>query len=255
MNEKNNFALVRKPSSAVEKAAPGAKRILSSMVADTLIVAGAQLEGWCKKGEISYYYDDHEMGSVPDDNAEADEWHRRKYRRHCERSTEAAKWFRMAAERGHARAQFLLGELYDNGIGVPEDVAEAINWYRKAAEQGNADAQTQIGQCYLEGYHLPKDVGEAIKWLCRAALQGDRSGQISLGKFFRDDQDAARDYCEAYKWFKLAANNEAEMENAFIAERQRKYAAEELVSLSTNMTPSDLQKGERLYREFQLLQK
>lgn len=32
----NGFALVRKPSSAVEKAAPGAKRILSGMVADTL---------------------------------------------------------------------------------------------------------------------------------------------------------------------------------------------------------------------------
>jgi hypothetical protein len=32
----NDFSLVRRPSSAVEKAAPGAKRILSGMVADTL---------------------------------------------------------------------------------------------------------------------------------------------------------------------------------------------------------------------------
>jgi DNA-binding NtrC family response regulator len=36
VNEKNGFALVRKPSSAIEKAAPGAKQILSGMVADTL---------------------------------------------------------------------------------------------------------------------------------------------------------------------------------------------------------------------------
>lgn len=36
LKDKNNFALVRKPSSAVEKAAPGAKRILSGMVADAL---------------------------------------------------------------------------------------------------------------------------------------------------------------------------------------------------------------------------
>ena len=35
-DEKNGFALVRKPSNAVEKAAPGAKRILSGMVADAL---------------------------------------------------------------------------------------------------------------------------------------------------------------------------------------------------------------------------
>ena len=36
MNEQDNFALVPRPSSAVEKAAPGATRILSGMVADTL---------------------------------------------------------------------------------------------------------------------------------------------------------------------------------------------------------------------------
>lgn len=35
-NGKTGFALVRKPASAVEKAAPGAKRILSGMVADAL---------------------------------------------------------------------------------------------------------------------------------------------------------------------------------------------------------------------------
>jgi hypothetical protein len=38
MKEKDNFALVRKPSSAVEKAAPGAKRILSNIIADTLVL-------------------------------------------------------------------------------------------------------------------------------------------------------------------------------------------------------------------------
>ena len=39
MNEKNGFALVRKPSSAVDKAAPSAKRILVGMVDDTLNLA------------------------------------------------------------------------------------------------------------------------------------------------------------------------------------------------------------------------
>jgi hypothetical protein len=39
MNEKNDSALVTRPSSAVEKDAPGAKRVLASMVADTLALA------------------------------------------------------------------------------------------------------------------------------------------------------------------------------------------------------------------------
>jgi len=39
MNDKDNFALVRKPSNEVEKSAPHAKRILSGIVADTLALA------------------------------------------------------------------------------------------------------------------------------------------------------------------------------------------------------------------------
>ena len=39
MNEKNNSALVPRPPSALEKAEPGAKRILSGMIADTLALA------------------------------------------------------------------------------------------------------------------------------------------------------------------------------------------------------------------------
>ena len=39
MKEKNDFALVRRPSSAVERVEPGAKRILAGLVADTLALA------------------------------------------------------------------------------------------------------------------------------------------------------------------------------------------------------------------------
>jgi hypothetical protein len=42
-NDKNNFALVRKPSSAVEKAAPRAKRIISGMVVDAIALANKRL--------------------------------------------------------------------------------------------------------------------------------------------------------------------------------------------------------------------
>jgi uncharacterized protein len=38
-------------------------------------------------------------------------------------------------------AQFVLGLMYDNGQGVPQDYAAAGEWYRKSAEQGNAFAQ------------------------------------------------------------------------------------------------------------------
>ncbi|MGO9417290.1 MAG: SEL1-like repeat protein, partial [Syntrophobacteraceae bacterium] len=37
---------------------------------------------------------------------------------------------------GNANAQFLLGAIYYDGKGAPQDYSEAIKWYRKAAERG-----------------------------------------------------------------------------------------------------------------------
>jgi hypothetical protein len=42
--------------------------------------------------------------------------------------TEAAMWYRRAAEQGDGRAQYSLGLLYDRGFGVPQDIVEASKW-------------------------------------------------------------------------------------------------------------------------------
>ena len=47
---------------------------------------------------------------------------------------------RIKAEKGDARAQFSLGNMYREGEGVPKDATEAVKWYRKSAEQGVAVA-------------------------------------------------------------------------------------------------------------------
>jgi Sel1 repeat len=47
----------------------------------------------------------------------------------------AVRWFRAAAEQGHAEAQDELGECFYTGRGVDEDDVEAVRWYRKAAER------------------------------------------------------------------------------------------------------------------------
>ena len=49
---------------------------------------------------------------------------------------EAAGWYRKAAEKGNAAAQYSLGNMYANGRGVIKDAAQADTWYHKAAAQG-----------------------------------------------------------------------------------------------------------------------
>ena len=55
------------------------------------------------------------------------------------------KWFRIAAEQGHADAQFNLGHMYELGWSVDRNNSTAVEWYRKAAEEGHADAQYRLG--------------------------------------------------------------------------------------------------------------
>jgi len=54
------------------------------------------------------------------------------------------------SRQGLANAQCNLGLRYDNGQGVKQDYTEAARWYRKAAEQGYALAQFNLGNmCYV----------------------------------------------------------------------------------------------------------
>ena len=48
------------------------------------------------------------------------------------------------AEQGGAKEQTVLGGAYENGWGVPQDDAEAAKWFRRAAEQGHANAKKAL---------------------------------------------------------------------------------------------------------------
>jgi uncharacterized protein len=51
---------------------------------------------------------------------------------------------KLLAEQGDVVAQPNLGVMYDNGNGVPENDVEAAKWYRLAAERGLAKAQFNL---------------------------------------------------------------------------------------------------------------
>lgn len=76
----------------------------------------------------------------------------------------AYREWRASADSGLAEAQFDLGVLYAQGLGVRRDLTEATTWYRKAAEQGNAEAEFSLGQLYSRGWGVPRDEADALRW-------------------------------------------------------------------------------------------
>ncbi|MDP6486672.1 MAG: SEL1-like repeat protein, partial [Alphaproteobacteria bacterium] len=48
--------------------------------------------------------------------------------------TAALREYKPLAEQGVALAQFFLGLMYEEGLGVAQDAAQAAEWFRKAAK-------------------------------------------------------------------------------------------------------------------------
>jgi uncharacterized protein len=88
------------------------------------------------------------------------------------------------AEQGDAGAQHVLGLMYAEGLGVPQDDRTAVKWYRLAAEQGLAEAQTNLGVAYSQGRGVPQDHGTAVRWYRLAAEQGYANAQYNLGLMY-----------------------------------------------------------------------
>jgi hypothetical protein len=80
---------------------------------------------------------------------------------------------RRLADQGNAVAQCNLGNLYDDGLGVPKDEAESARWLHKAGEQGYAPAQYLLGIAYATGDGVPEDYVQAHLWWSLVAAQGD----------------------------------------------------------------------------------
>lgn len=55
---------------------------------------------------------------------------------------DAANWFLKAANKGNIKAYAILGIMYVDGLGVPQDHTKAMKWYRKASEHNYAKAET-----------------------------------------------------------------------------------------------------------------
>ena len=86
-------------------------------------------------------------------------------------ATALGEW-RPLAEQGNAYAQFNLGRMYRQGLGVPQDYKIALKWFTLAAEQGIADAQTNLGVMYGTGQGVIQDNVYAHMWGNIAAEQG-----------------------------------------------------------------------------------
>jgi TPR repeat protein len=150
------------------------------------------------------------------------------------------KWFKLAANQGHIRAQLHLGQIYQVGLfGVAENKSEAAKWYRLAALQGDAGAQNILGGIY----YLRQDYAEAFEWFRKAADQGDAAAQSWLGRMYYEGRGVLQNYVQAHMWLNLAATNTHPA-------KEREVAIRNLTVITSKMTPAQIAEAQKLASEW-----
>ncbi len=144
---------------------------------------------------------------------------------------------RPLAERGNEYAQFMMGVMYADGLGVIQDFKEAAKMFGLAAQKGLISAQFNLGAFYEEGKGVAQDYKMAVKWYRLAAEQGHASGQTNLGAMYANGKGVIRDNVMAHMWLIIGASNGSPS-----APKNRDIIAKRL-------TAAEISKSQQLARE------
>ncbi len=93
----------------------------------------------------------------------------------------------MAANQGHAAAQYELGLAYFSKEGVPQDLSKCLDWWLKAATQGYADACFSLGSLFNEAAKSsPEAYIQAYAFFAAASMLDEDPAKIAESLAARD---------------------------------------------------------------------
>lgn len=145
---------------------------------------------------------------------------------------EALKWFTQAAAKDDVQAQYFLGKMYLDGLGVPQDDVEAYRWFSVAANNRYIYTRDEYGTYTAMALNLEKNQyielaeerlaalratmdDEQItaarrdidQWYAAKADNGDPDAQVWLADKYFSGENFPQDYVKAYQWYKIAQNS------------------------------------------------
>ena len=96
---------------------------------------------------------------------------------------EAARWFRLSANKAYKYAQYSLASLFRRGHGVEQDDVKALELYTASAQQNFPYAAYELGKMYQEGLGCEKNAEVSEHWYQQAF-----TGFLDLEKQSHDDK-------------------------------------------------------------------
>ena len=118
--------------------------------------------------------------------------------------TKAFKWFEKAPNIG--AAQHFLGMMYEDRIGVKQDLKKAVTCYEEAIQLGRREAKNNLGLCYFNGWGVKKDYKTAFEIFSEAAEENDSAAMRNLASMYSQGLGTEKDRAKANELYKKAAS-------------------------------------------------
>ncbi|MBR2974865.1 MAG: sel1 repeat family protein [Clostridia bacterium] len=120
-----------------------------------------------------------------------------------EDATKAFTWFKRASDKGHLEATNNVGDCYETGRGVEQNLSKAVSYYKKCAVDECPIGQYSLALCYAGGIGITKNTAKALELLTKSANNNCKEAQYELGMAYYGT-DQAKD---GYYWLQKASDN------------------------------------------------
>jgi hypothetical protein len=167
----------------------------------------------------------------------------------------AVRWYRKAAEQGHASAQYNLGVSYQEGEGVPQDYVEAHVWLNIAVSHASSDkrekwvksrdevAQKMSRPQIAEAQHRARESSNAsLPDAIGDAERGDPAAQANVGIMYFEGKGVPQDFVEAHMWLNLATSR--------VTSDLKQTHARQREDVTREMTAPQIAEAQRRAREW-----
>ena len=114
----------------------------------------------------------------------------------------AVSYWKKAEERNNAEAQYLLAFCYANEKGVPANYNLARMLAEQSNQQGYPRGARMLGHIYRDGLGCPQDLDKAEVYYKLAVERSDYASEVLLGNLYEDKKD----YETSFIYYSLAAD-------------------------------------------------
>ena len=143
------------------------------------------------------------------------------------------------AVQGNATAQYNLGLMYKDGIGVDKDNEEALGWFTLGSDNGHMLSKYALGLLYYHGKGTSLNFNKAMNLFLDASFMGHPASQINIGNMYYFGQGVGKNFPKAHMWWSIA--KEKGVEAAF----------SNLITIESKMSESQIVEAQKLFNNCQ----